>query len=98
MNTYELHDRAQKVMDNADQETADLLDEVWSALQSREKEVTSLRGVLDYWKVRASMAEDRILGLTEIKEKSGPGENPSVVEHADVPPMPGRKPGKAVKS
>lgn len=60
MDTEYLRERAQAVMDNADDTTAELLDDLWTLLQKRDTEKTSLSNVLAYWKLRADIAEMRI--------------------------------------
>lgn len=60
MDTEYFRERAQAVMNNADDATAELLDDLWTLLQSRDAEKASLGQVLSYWRLRADIAEMRI--------------------------------------
>lgn len=74
MKTTESIKRAQAIINEADDETADLIYEMWNELvryekreaernqceESRNNSVSAQERVLDYWKVRAQAAEERI--------------------------------------
>lgn len=70
MDTENFRERAQAVMNHADDATAELLDDLWTLLQSRDAEKASLGNILSYWRLRADIAEMRIEKAREYLSES----------------------------
>lgn len=60
MKTSDEQQRAQEIINNADEQTADLLYEMWNELVRHEKEELNYHKILEYWKIRTGAAEERI--------------------------------------
>jgi len=60
MKTSDEQQRAQEILNNADERTADLLYEMWTELVRHENAEINYNKMLDYWKIRTGAAEERI--------------------------------------
>lgn len=65
MLTDELLEHAQRVMNTADDDTADLIDILWAEAQSQEDKVNAQEGIIDFWRAKNDTAEMRFKKIQE---------------------------------